>query len=92
MKAKLGLLFMTINVLYYRYCKQVLRCNLFDEYFQMHADELVKETEHLLFGDHMKKWFWSNAVPWRHSSEPTDSHSIMMLLSSLTPSSSCRTS
>ena len=31
-KATLGLLFMTSNVLYYKYRKQVLRCNLFDEY------------------------------------------------------------
>jgi hypothetical protein len=52
---------MTSNVLYYRYRKQVLRCNLFDEYVQMRADELVKEREHLLRGEDMKKWIWFTA-------------------------------
>ena len=56
-----GLLFMTSHVLYYRYRKQVLRCNLFDEYVQMRADELVKEREHLLRGEDMKKWVWFTA-------------------------------
>lgn len=60
-KATLGLLFMTSNVLYYRYRKQVLRCNLFDEYVQMRADELVKEREHLLRGEDMKRWVWFTA-------------------------------
>jgi len=60
-KSTLGLLFMTSNVLYYRYRKQVLRCNLFDEYVQMRADELVKEREHLLRGEDMKKWVWFTA-------------------------------
>lgn len=60
-KSTLGLLFMTSNVLYYRYRKQVLRCNLFDEYVQMRADELVKEREHLLRGEDMKKWIWFTA-------------------------------
>ncbi len=52
---------MTSNVLYYRYRKQVLRCNLFDEYVQMRADELVKEREHLLRGEDMKRWVWFTA-------------------------------
>lgn len=60
-KCTLGLLFMTSNVLYYRYRKQVLRCNLFDEYVQMRADELVKEREHLLRGEDMKRWVWFTA-------------------------------
>ena len=60
-KSTLGLLFLTSNVLYYRYRKQVLRCNLFDEYVQMRADELVKEREHLLRGEDMKKWIWFTA-------------------------------
>ena len=41
----------TVNALYYyKYRKQVLRANLFDEYVQMRADELVKEREHMLRG------------------------------------------
>ena len=52
---------MTSNALYYKYRKQVLRCNLFDEYVQMRADELVKEREHLLRGQQMKKWVWYTA-------------------------------
>jgi hypothetical protein len=34
---------------------------LFDEYVQMRADELVKEREHLLRGEQMKKWIWFTA-------------------------------
>jgi hypothetical protein len=49
------------NMLYYKYRKQVLRCNLFDEYVQMRADELVKEREPLLRGPEMKKWVWFTA-------------------------------
>jgi hypothetical protein len=48
-------------MIYYKYRKQVLRCNLFDEYVQMRADELVKEREHLLRGDDMKRWIWFTA-------------------------------
>ena len=48
-------------MLYSKYRKQVLRCNLFDEYVQMRADELIKEREHLLKGDEMKKWVWYTA-------------------------------
>ena len=47
--------------MYYKYRKQVLRCNLFDEYVQMRADELIKEREHLLKGEEMKKWIWFTA-------------------------------
>ena len=60
-KATLGLLFGTTNLLYFKYRKQVLRCNLFDEYVQMRADELVKEREPLLRSEQMKKWIWFTA-------------------------------
>ena len=60
-KMTLSMLFFTSNALYLKYRKQVLRCNLFDEYVQMRADELVKEREHLLRGEEMKKWIWFTA-------------------------------
>lgn len=60
-KATLGSLFVVSNFIYYKYRKQVLRCNLFDEYVQLRADELVTEREHLLRGDAMKKWVWYTA-------------------------------
>ena len=60
-KATLGSLFVVSNFVYYKYRKQVLRCNLFDEYVQLRADELVKEREHLLRGDQMKQWVWWTA-------------------------------
>ncbi len=46
------------NMQYLKYRKQVLKCNLFDEYVQMRADELVKEKEHLLYTEEFKKWIW----------------------------------
>ena len=60
-KATLGLLFIYSNHLYFKYRKQVLRCNLFDEYVQMRADELVKEREPLLRSEAMKRWIWFTA-------------------------------
>ena len=60
-KATLGMLFVVSNFLYYKYRKQVLRCNLFDEYVQLRADELVAEREHLLRGPAMKQWVWFSA-------------------------------
>merc|ERR1712224_602665 len=60
-KAVLGYTFVHSQLLYYKYRKQVLRCNLFDEYVQMRADELVKEREHLLRGEEMKRWVWWSA-------------------------------
>ena len=57
-KGTLSILFLTTNFIYARYRKQVLRCNLFDEYVQMRADELIKEREHLLRSPQMKEWFW----------------------------------
>ena len=47
-KSTLYMLFSASTIVYYKYRKQVLRCNLFDEYVPMRADELVKEREHLL--------------------------------------------
>ena len=55
------MMFLGSNMLYYKYRKQLLRANLFDEYVQMRADELVKEREHLLRGEDMKKWIWYTA-------------------------------
>ena len=60
-KSTLGCLFFVSNFLYYKYRKQVLRCNLFDEYVQLRADELVAEREHLLRGPQMKEWVWFTA-------------------------------
>lgn len=60
-KATLALLFYYTNQVYFKYRKQVLRCNLFDEYVQLRADELIKEREHLLRGEQMKKWVWYTA-------------------------------
>ena len=39
----------------------MLRCNLFDEYVQMRADELIKEREPLLYSEDMKRWIWFTA-------------------------------
>merc|ERR1711865_385900 len=60
-KITLSMLFLTSNMIYYKYRKQVLRCNLFDEYVQMRADELIKEREPLLRGEAMTKWVWYTA-------------------------------
>ena len=57
----LGYSFMYSQLMYYKYRRQVLRCNLFDEYVQMRADELVKERTHLLKGEEMKRWIWYTA-------------------------------
>ena len=54
-------LFVFNTTTYYKYRKQLLRCNLFDEYVQMRADELVKENEHLLRGPKMVEWIWFQA-------------------------------
>merc|ERR1719443_1029288 len=60
-KAVLGYTFVHSQLLYAKYRKQVLRCNLFDEYVQMRADELVEEREHLLKSEDMKRWIWYTA-------------------------------
>ena len=38
-----------------------MRCNLFDEYVQMRADELIDERKHLLRSEEMKRWVWYTA-------------------------------
>ena len=60
-KCILGTSFMYCQGMYHKYRKQVLRCNLFDEYVQMRADELVKEREPLLRSEDMKRWVWYSA-------------------------------
>ena len=60
-KSFIGLSFASTQTFYYKYRKQVLRCNLFDEYVQMRADELIAEREHLLRGEEMKRWIWYTA-------------------------------
>ena len=60
-KSILSMLFVYSNAVYYKYRKQVLRCNLFDEYVQLRADELVKEREPLLKSEAAKKWIWYSA-------------------------------
>lgn len=60
-KAVLGYTFFHSQLLYAKYRKQVLRCNLFDEYVQMRADELVEQREPLLKTDDMKAWVWYSA-------------------------------
>ena len=54
-------MFFGSNMLYAKYRKQVLRCNLFDEYVQMRADELIEERTPLLRGEAMKQWIWYTA-------------------------------
>ena len=58
----MGYTFLRSQALYHKYRKQALRCNLFDEYVQMRADELIGEREHMLKGDDMKKWVWYSAA------------------------------
>ena len=60
-KAVLGYTFLHSQMLYAKYRKQVLRCNLFDEYVQMRADELIAERSHLLKSEEMKRWVWYSA-------------------------------
>ena len=57
-KVTLGIIFYFSNQVYYKYRKQVLRANLFDEYVQMRADELIEERTPLLRSEAMKKWVW----------------------------------
>ena len=60
-KAVLGYSFLHNQAMYAKYRKQVLRCNLFDEYVQLRADELIAERQHLLKSEDMKKWIWWSA-------------------------------
>ena len=57
----LGYTFVHSQILYAKYRKQVLRYNLFDEYVQMRADELIEERKHLLKSEDMKRWVWWSA-------------------------------
>ena len=60
-KTTLGLTWIYSNLVYMKYRKQVLRCNLFDEYVQMRADELVKQNEPMLKSEEMKRFLWYSA-------------------------------
>ena len=60
-KTTLGLTWVYSSLVYMKYRKQVLRCNLFDEYVQLRADELVKQNEHMLRSEEMKRWVWYTA-------------------------------
>ena len=60
-KAVIGFSMLYSQLIYFKYRKQVLRCNLFDEYVQMRADELIKEREPLLKSEQLKKWVWFTA-------------------------------
>ena len=57
-KATVGSTWLYSSMMYLKYRKQVLRCNLFDEYVQMRADELVKQNEKKLNDEDMKKFLW----------------------------------
>ena len=60
-KMTLGATWLYSNAIYMKYRKQVLRCNLFDEYVQMRADELVKQNEPMLRSEGMKRFVWYTA-------------------------------
>jgi hypothetical protein len=60
-KMTMGLILLYSNRVYLKYREQVLRCNLFDEYVQMRADELIKERKPLLYSPEAKKWMWYTA-------------------------------
>ncbi len=42
----------------YNYRKDVLRVNLFDEYVQLRADELIKQNEGLVRSEPVKRYIW----------------------------------
>ena len=44
----------------YHYKKDILRANLFDEYVQLRAEELIKEREPLVKSEKVKRWLWYN--------------------------------
>ena len=60
-KSSLFLMWSLSNLVYFKYRKQLLRCNLFDEYVQMRADELVKQNEPMLKSEEMKRFVWYTA-------------------------------
>ena len=57
-KTFLGTFILGSNVMLERYRKQVLRANLFDEYVQLRADELIKEKEKLLYNPEVTEYVW----------------------------------
>ena len=57
-KGTFGITWMLSTAMYMKYRKQVLRCNLFDEYVQMRADELVQQNEYMLRTEEMKRFLW----------------------------------
>ena len=60
-KFTLGTTWLYSNMVYMKYRKQALRCNLFDEYVQLRADELVKQNEPKLKNEEMKRFIWYSA-------------------------------
>lgn len=57
---KLALFFMifyTTRTLF-NYRKDVLRVNLFDEYVQLRADELIRQREHSITSEPVKRYIW----------------------------------
>lgn len=50
--------FVNTNFMIARYRKQVLRANLFDEYVQLRADEIVKEKTELMKSEEVTKYIW----------------------------------
>ena len=57
-KSFLGGLIIGSNLMIERYRKQVLRANLFDEYVQLRADELIKEKEKMLYDEDVTRYAW----------------------------------
>lgn len=57
---KLFLFFITFYSarLIFNYRKDVLRANLFDEYVQLRSDELIKQREHSIRSEPVKKYIW----------------------------------
>ena len=45
---------------WYHYRHDVVRANLFDEYCQLRADEIVEEKSKLLNTEEVKRWVWFN--------------------------------
>lgn len=57
-KMFMGGVFLGSNFMLERYRKQVLRANLFDEYVQLRADEIIKEKEAMLGNEEMTRYVW----------------------------------
>ena len=50
--------FVNTNFMIARYRKQVLRANLFDEYVQLRADEIIKEKTEQMKKEDVTKYIW----------------------------------